>query len=89
MITATTRDGKTVRGMRVNEDIFTIQLRDASGRVFSFRKSALANLKKEFHSSLMPSYESKLSASEFDDLIAYLAGLRGDPSVGASTGGSQ
>ncbi len=89
MITATTRDSKTVRGMRVNEDIFTIQLRDASGRVFSFRKSALANLKKEFHSSLMPSYESKLSASELDDLIAYLAGLRGDPSVGASTGGSK
>jgi putative heme-binding domain-containing protein len=89
MISATTRDGKTIRGMRVNEDTFTIQLRDASGRVYSFRKSSLASLKKEFNQSLMPGYQSKLSAGELDDLVAYLASLRGDPSVGASVGASQ
>ncbi len=78
MLTVTTRDGKTIRGMRVNEDTFTIQLRDTGGRLYSFRKRDLAGLKKEPNVSLMPSYESKLSPSELDDLIAYLAGLRGE-----------
>jgi len=73
-----TRDGRTVRGLRVNEDSFTIQLRDASNRFFSFRKSDLTSLKKEFHESLMPSYESRFTPAELDDLIAYLASLRGE-----------
>jgi len=72
-----THDGRTVRGVRVNEDSFTIQLRDASNHFFSFRKSDLTILRKEFNESLMPSYESKFSAAELDDLIAYLASLRG------------
>jgi cytochrome c oxidase cbb3-type subunit 3 len=73
-----TRDGKTVRGLRVNEDSFTIQLRDASNRFFSFRKSDLTSIKKEFNESLMPSYESRFTPAELDDLIAYLASLRGE-----------
>ncbi len=64
--------------MRVNEDTFTIQLRDASGRFYSFRKSDLTNLKKQPNVSLMPSYDSKLTPAELDDLIAYLASLRGE-----------
>jgi cytochrome c oxidase cbb3-type subunit 3 len=78
VIRVVTRDGKTVRGVRANEDSFTLQLRDASNHFFSFRKSDLITLKKEFNESLMPSYESKFSAAELDDLIAYLASLRGD-----------
>ena len=73
-----THDGRTVRGARVNEDSFTIQLRDASNHFFSFRKSDLTILRKEFNESLMPSYESKFSTAELDDLIAYLASLRGE-----------
>jgi cytochrome c oxidase cbb3-type subunit III len=76
-VLVTTRDGRTVRGLRVNEDTFTIQLRDAANHFLSFRKSDLTSLKKEFHESLMPSYQSKFSAGELDDLIAYLASLRG------------
>jgi cytochrome c oxidase cbb3-type subunit 3 len=73
-----TRDGKVIRGIRVNEDTFTIQLRDAANRFHSFRKSDVTSIKKDFHESLMPSYESKFSAAELDDLIAYLASLRGE-----------
>lgn len=77
VVTATKRDGQTVRGVRVNEDSFTIQLRDASNRFHSFRKADLKDLKKETGVSTMPSYKS-LSATELDDLVAYLASLRGD-----------
>jgi cytochrome c oxidase cbb3-type subunit III len=77
MISATTRDGKAIRGERITEDIFTIQIRDASGRMQSLRKADLTNFKKLPHESLMPSYESRFSAAELDDLVAYLATLRG------------
>ena len=72
-----TRDGREVRGLRVNEDSFTIQLRDASNQLYSFRKGELQNLDKEIGKSLMPDYKSKVSGADLDDLIAYLSGLGG------------
>jgi len=70
-------DGKKVRGTRLNEDSFTIQLRDSSGVFHSFRKQDLTDLKKEFGTSLMPGLRNVLTAAETDDLVAYLASLRG------------
>ena len=78
IVSVTTRDGRQVRGMRVNEDSFTIQIKDAANRFHSFRKADLADLRKEFGQSLMPGYQGKLTAAEIDDLVAYLAGLRGE-----------
>jgi cytochrome c oxidase cbb3-type subunit III len=66
-----------VRGIRVNEDSFTIQLKDAGGRFHSFRKSELKDLRRLRGVSPMPSFERSLSAGELDDLVAYLAALRG------------
>jgi cytochrome c oxidase cbb3-type subunit III len=77
IVSVTTRDGKVIRGIRVNEDTFSIQIRDAANRFHSFRKSEIAKLQKQFKESIMPSYESKFSAGELDDLVAYLASLRG------------
>jgi len=72
-----TRDGREVTGVRVNEDSFTIQLRDASSRIYSFQKADLQSLDKQFGTSLMPEYKTKASAPEVDDLVAYLATLGG------------
>ena len=77
VVTLVTKDGRRLRGIRANEDSFTIQLRDSSGAFHSMRKSDLSELKKEFTSSLMPSYRESLSSSEIDDMVAFLAGLRG------------
>jgi len=66
-----------VRGIRVNEDVFWIHIRDASGAVHTLQKSELARLDRELDASLMPSYETRLSSAQLDDLIAYLATLRG------------
>jgi len=76
-VSVTTRDGRNLRGVRVNEDSFTIQLRDDNNHFRSFRKAELKELKKEFGVSTMPNYKT-LSASELDDLVAYLASLRGE-----------
>ncbi len=73
-----TQDGREVRGIRINEDTFTLQLRDADNRVHSFRKNDLKEVTRESNGSLMPSYETVFSPAEIDDLIAYLASLRGE-----------
>ncbi|MGH9802205.1 MAG: c-type cytochrome [Blastocatellia bacterium] len=77
VVSVTTREGRAVRGVRVNEDSFTLQLRDAKGQFHSFRKADLKELKKETGVSTMPSYKQSLTAAELDDLVAYLYSLRG------------
>jgi cytochrome c oxidase cbb3-type subunit III len=76
VVSVITRAGRSIRGVRVNEDSFTIQLRDDEDRFHSFRKKELKDLKKETGVSTMPSYKT-LAAADLDDLIAYLASLGG------------
>jgi hypothetical protein len=71
-----------VRGIRVNEDVFWIHIRDASGTVHTLEKAQLSKLDRELDGSLMPSYASRLSPADLDDLVAYLASLRGEPPKG-------
>jgi cytochrome c oxidase cbb3-type subunit III len=78
VVSITTRDGSRVKGVRANEDSFTIQLRDASNRFHSFRKQEITELKKEAGVSSMPSYKTTLTDAEIEDLVAYLASLRGE-----------
>jgi hypothetical protein len=78
-VRAVTQEGKLVTGARVNEDTFTIQIRDYSGRLYSFRKEELRELHKDWGKSPMPSYRGVLSDSEIRDLIAYLVLLRNEP----------
>lgn len=77
MVEAVTTAGSTVSGIRINEDAFTIQLKDASGQFHSFRKAELKDLRKLRGKSPMPSYQDALTPEELTDLVAYLAGLRG------------
>lgn len=74
-----TQDGSRIAGVRVNEDAFTIQIRDYADRVYSFRKEELRELHKDWGKSPMPGYRGAFSDSEIQDLIAYLISLRGAP----------
>ncbi len=71
-----TKDGKMFVGSRVNEDTFTITLRDMAGNYRTFDKSKLRSVDKEFGKSFMPSF-SHLSESQRNDLVAYLMTLKG------------
>ena len=77
MVIVTTTDGRSIEGIRLNEDTFTIQIKDLANKVHSFRKADLIELKKEFGKSPMPSYKGTLEAAEMDDLVAYMSSLRG------------
>jgi cytochrome c oxidase cbb3-type subunit 3 len=71
-----TRGGQELAGVRVNEDTFSIQIREATGAVHSFLKSDLAELHKDFGKSPMPTYATALTTNELDDLVAFLTSLR-------------
>ena len=77
MVEAVPASGEPVEGLRVNEDTFTIQLKDAAGQIYSLRKSELKELRKLRGQTPMPSYEPLLSSAEIDDLVAFLASQRG------------
>lgn len=76
LVRAVTQDGKQITGQRMDEDTFTIQIRDASDHVYSLQKNQLRELQKEWGKSPMPSYRGVLAESELQDVIAYLASLQ-------------
>ncbi len=70
------RHGPAVNGVLINEDSFTIQLRDQSGRWHSLRKIDLQRLDVALRTSPMPSYRESLDEQRLNDLVAYLMTLR-------------
>jgi len=72
-----TLDGKSITGLRVDEDAFTIQVRDYSDRIYSFRKDELRQLEKDWGKTPMPAYGTILNETEIRDVVAYLSSLRG------------
>lgn len=79
-VRARSKTGQTVTGIRMNEDMESFQIRDPQGRLRSLRKSELAN-SEIIRASPMPSFKTKLSGDELQNLIAYLAGMRTPPAV--------
>jgi cytochrome c oxidase cbb3-type subunit III len=77
MVRAVRRDGSALEGIRVNEDSFSIQLRDLANSFHSLRKQQLQTLEYKPEATPMPSYRDKLSGVEVNHLVAYLASLRG------------
>jgi cytochrome c oxidase cbb3-type subunit III len=69
------KDGKVVEGMRLDEDSFTLQLRDAKGQLHSINKLETSKIEVLPDKSFMPSYKDKLTDTQLNDLVAYLAGL--------------
>lgn len=76
VVTVRTKAGQAIRGVRVNEDVVGLHVRDVQGRLHAFVKADLAALEREAGASLMPA-ASGLPLTEVDDLVAYLASLRG------------
>lgn len=73
---AVTRDGKTIRGRRLNEDTHTVQLIDDQERLVTLIKADLREYELGKTSS-MPAAGTALSADEVADLVAYLLTLKG------------
>jgi len=77
MFQATTKDGRTVEGMRVSESSIAIALEDSKGNLHSFLKWDLKSLEKEPGKSFMPRFNDSLSSEDTGNLVAYLVSLKG------------
>ncbi len=75
-VSVETRDGKRFTGVRINEDTFSVQLRLPNQEFALFEKSGVRSV-TDLDRSLMPPYAA-LSATDLNDLVAYLSSLRGD-----------
>lgn len=75
-LAVTTRDGRVIRGIRLNEDSWSIQLRDFNDRFHSFWKDEIVQLTSEKRTT-MPSARGRLTDQEINDVVAFLATQRG------------
>lgn len=71
-IKITTQDGRQITGLRINEDTYTIQLKDASNNYYSFDKAQLKQIDKLYGQSLMPSFKQVLNDKQLENLVAFL-----------------
>jgi len=79
-VTVVTRDGQRIRGVRKNEDEFSIQIMDLRQRLLGFQKAAVSDVTEE-KQSVMPVYGAdRLSESDLQDLLRFLGTLRGPDS---------
>ena len=76
-VTAVTKDGQRIRGVKKNEDSFSIQVMDTRERIQGFLKANLQELVYE-KNSLMPAFApARLNDSDLNDVVGYLSTLRG------------
>jgi cytochrome c oxidase cbb3-type subunit III len=77
-VTLVTREGERIRGVKKNEDEFSIQIMDTRERLQGFLKANLTELTND-KQSLMPVYGGdRLNDRDLDDLLRYLTSLRGE-----------
>ncbi len=74
-VTVTTASGARIRGLHLNEDDYSIEIRDLSGNLRCFLKSDLREIEYD-KDSLMPPYRT-LSETDLENLLAYLKSLKG------------
>ena len=67
-------NGSVLEGLRMSEDTFTVRIMDADENLWNFSKNELRS-HETIKNSTMPAADN-LSASELDDLIAYVFSLR-------------
>jgi putative heme-binding domain-containing protein len=71
-VTVVTGDGRTFKGVTLNEDNFSVQIMDTQQEIHLFEKDKLKSFSKT-RESLMPRYDEKaLSEQDLRDLLGYL-----------------
>ncbi|MEO7144235.1 MAG: c-type cytochrome [Bryobacteraceae bacterium] len=78
-VAVVTKAGQRITGVRINEDTFTIQIRDPSQEFRNFDKSELQSV-TEMKQSLMPPY--RLAPQDLENLLAYLTSLKSASPMG-------
>jgi putative heme-binding domain-containing protein len=76
-VTLTTPNGQEIRGVKKNEDLFSVQVMDNGERIQGYLREDMRSVTNE-KKSAMPTFGSdKLSDEQLDDLLTYLETLQG------------
>jgi putative heme-binding domain-containing protein len=76
-VTLTMPNGQTVRGVKKNEDLFSVQIMDTRERIQGYVKGELRAFQNDTRSAMPVFGPERLNQNDLDDLLAYLATLRG------------
>jgi len=81
-VTLTPQTGTPIRGVKKNEDLFSVQIMDTRERIQGYEKDKLKAVENGTRSA-MPAFASdKLNDNDLQDVLRYLQTLRGfDPAV--------
>ena len=72
-----TSDGSELRGVLRIEDTFSLQMMDVSGKLHLLDKAHIQDQRYEFKSLMPNDFAKRLSASEIQNIVAYLKTLNG------------
>jgi putative heme-binding domain-containing protein len=75
-----TKDGRTISGVMLNEDSYSIQFMDLDNSLHSFERSELSSVTIKPGSVMPTDYDKRLTKSEFADLMAFLTRQGKQPS---------
>ncbi len=76
-VTLTTPNGQEIRGVKKNEDLFSVQVMDTRERIQGYLREDMKSVSDE-KKSVMPVFGAdKLTDAQLDDLLAYLESLKG------------
>jgi putative heme-binding domain-containing protein len=70
VVSVTLRNGRTVTGVRCNEDTFTIQIKDSDNNFYSFRKSDVRSIQRNSEASMMP--KITFSEEDLNNIVSFL-----------------
>ena len=74
VVNVTLKDGRKVRGVKRNEDTYSLQLSDLAGKLHLLDKASITERRDE-PNSLMPSFATSLSGTDRQNIVAYLKTL--------------
>jgi putative heme-binding domain-containing protein len=76
-VTLTPEGGQPIRGVKKNEDLFSVQIMDTTERIQGYEKDTMKAVENGTR-SVMPAFgPDRLSDRELDDVVRYLQTLRG------------
>ena len=73
----TMKDGKVIKGRRLNEDTYTVQVITEQEQLMSIDRTDIRTLDVAQRSTMPTAAAAGLTADDVADLVAYLASLRG------------
>jgi putative heme-binding domain-containing protein len=76
-VTLTTPGGQEIRGVKKNEDLFSVQVMDTRERIQGYLREDMSTVTNEKKSAMPVFGPDKMTDDQLDDLLTYLESLQG------------